>query len=461
MTTALLVASRALDRAGYGVLWLALALLPLQGFGATPLRPLAGLILFDSLVALALPLSLVRLLREHARLLGAPALWLPLSLACAGVVSELTQPEPGLTARLSEQAAPLVTAALIAAHAGDAGRRRGLVTAALVGGTVALLLALGGYVIDLGRGTHVFSSSGAHPIFDGLPRLIGTFGGAAQRAGSFAVYLLALSLGASDGLPWLGRRLASALSLLALALSMSFAWLGGALLLALRVPGRLRLVAVPLVLLATLIGSVPLLRGPPSARLAGDCDALDAEHYLVVPIARSQCLRLSEGGRAITRYAEAKRAAVEAVLTAPLFGVGYSGFADFSEQVFREKYAQSGEHYEQPHGLIPGLAAKHGVLGALLLPLWLVLLSRGWQSSVFDHAVVAFLLMGLFVDVDRLREIWVLWGFLATQGLATRGRGAGDAGAHWTSSGRSATGGAMCVRFSSASSCFSAAISRD
>lgn len=443
MTQALLVASRALDRAGYGVLWLGLALLPLQGFGATPLRPLAGLMPFDALVALALPLSLVRLVREHARLLGAPALWLPLSLACAGVVSELTQPEPALALRLSEQVAPLVAAALIAGHAIDPGRRRGLLAAALAGGVVALLLALGGYVIDLARGTSLFSSSAAHPIFDGWPRLIGTFGGAAQRAGSFAVYSLALSLAAGEALPWLARRLASALSLLALALSMSFAWLGGALLLALGAPARLRPLGLVLVLLATLLASVPILRGPPSARLAGDCDELDAEHYLVVPIARSQCLRLSEGGRAITRYAEAKRAAVEAVQTAPLFGVGYRGFAAFSEQVFREKYAQSGEHYEQPHGLIPGLWAKHGVLGALLVPLWLILLYRGWQSSVFDHAVVAFLLIGLFIDVDRLRELWVLWGFLAGQG--GEGSGASEDGLEAATRGTAESGGVAAV----------------
>jgi hypothetical protein len=421
---ALLVVSRALDRAGYGALWLGLALLPLQGFGVTPLRPLGGLIVFDALLALALPLSLERLLRAARSLLAVPATWLPLSLAIAGLVSELAQPRAELAARLGEQAAPLVAAALIAAHASERERRRGLVLGALAGGVIALGIALGGYALDLARGTSVFSSSGAHPIFDGLPRLVGTFGGAAQRAGSFAVYLLALSFAAGDALPRLARRAATVLSLAALALSMSFAWLGGALLLAFRAPARLRPFGLGLIVLATVCASVPLLRGPHSARLAGDCAELDAEHYLVVPIARSQCLRLSEGGRAITRYAEAKRAAFEAVQQAPLFGVGYRGFADFSERAFNDKYSQRGEHYEQPHGLVPGLFAKHGWLGALLVPLWLVSLYRGWQSSVFDQAVVAFLLLGLFVDVDRLRELWVLWGFLAGQS----GGGAGDAG---------------------------------
>lgn len=422
MTGALLVASRALDRAGYGALWLGLALLPLQGFGVAPLRPLGGLIVFDALVGLALPLSLERLARAGRSLLAVPAMWLPLSLAAAGLVSELGQRDGALVARLGEQGAPLVTAALIAAHASERERARGLLAAALAGGGVALSLALAGYLLDVARGTSLFSSSGPHPIFDGWPRLIGTFGGAAQRAGNFAVYLLGLSF-AGDAAPRLVRRATAALSLLALALSLSFAWLGGALLLALRAPARWRSLALGLVVVATLVASVPLLRGPPSARLAGDCAELDAEHYLVVPIARSQCLRLSEGGRAVTRYAEAKRAAFEAVRAWPLFGVGYRGFSDFSEQVFRDKYAQNGEHYEQPHGLLPGLAAKHGLLGAVLVPLWLVLLYRGWQSSALDHAVVAFLLVGLFIDVDRLRELWVLWGFLAAQGRALRGEG--------------------------------------
>ncbi|MET0413535.1 MAG: hypothetical protein ABW217_19655, partial [Polyangiaceae bacterium] len=349
-------------------------------------------------------------------LLAVPAMWLALSLAVAGLVSELAQSGAGLAPRLAEQAAPLVAAALIAAHASERGRWRGLVAGALAGGVVALGIALGGYALDLARGTSLFSSSGAHPIFDGLPRLVGTFGGAAQRAGSFAVYLLALSFAAGDALPRFARHVCAALSLAALALSMSFAWLGGALFLAFRAPARLRPFALGLVVLATLCAGVPLLRGPPSARLAGDCAELDAEHYLVVPIVRSQCLRLSEGGRAITRYAEAKRAAFEAVREAPLFGVGYRGFSDFTARVFRDKYAQHGEHYEQPHGLVPGLFGKHGLLGALLVPLWLVLLYRGWQGSAFDHAVVAFLLIGVFIDVDRLRELWVLWGFLAGRG---------------------------------------------
>jgi hypothetical protein len=420
--------SRALDRAGYGAACLALALLPLQGFGSRPLRPFASLIAFDALLGLVLVLSLVRLVRHVPRLLAVPAGWFSLSLAAAGLVSELAQMQPRLGPRLLEQLAPLLAAAAISAHASVRERRRGLLQAALLGGALALGLALGGYTVDVVRGTHQFASSGSHPIFDGLPRLVATFGGSAQRAGNFAVYLLALALAAQDVAQRLVRRVAGALALAALVLSMSFAWLGGAALAALVLPERWRRLGLGLLVLALLVASVPLLRGPESAAREGDCQALDAEHYLVVPRAPGQCLRLSDGGRAITRYAEAKRAALAGFVEAPLFGVGYRGFAAFSDRAFAEQYAHEGEHYEQPHGLVPGLAAKHGLLGALLVPLWLWLLYRGWRNSPYDFAVVAFLVIGLYGDVDRLRELWVLWGLMAADQGAKEPRGPGVEG---------------------------------
>jgi hypothetical protein len=224
------------------------------------------------------------------------------------------------------------------------------------------------------------------------------------------LYLVVLSLATA---PRLLSLVAGLLSLIALALSMSFAWLGGALLAAWSAPRRLRVGALALVVAATLVASRPVLVGPVSAPRTGECDALDAEHYLVAPTAPGQCRRLSPDGRAITRYAEAKRAALLAFEAAPVFGVGYRGFSAFSDRAFSDAYGVVGEHYEQPHGLVPGLAAKHGLLGALLVPLWLWLLYRGWRDIPYDFGVAAFLLIGLYIDVDRLRELWVLWGLLA------------------------------------------------
>jgi hypothetical protein len=315
----------------------------------------------------------------------------------------------------------------IGVHARLDQRRRGLLTAALLGGVLSLGVGLCAYGVDVVTGARVFASSGTHPVFDGLPRFVGTSGGSAQRAGSFALYLVALALAGRGVVSlWLVRT-ALGLGLCALGLSMSFAWLGGAALFALAAPRRLRPLALAALVLAIGAASVPLLRGPRSAALEGDCAALDAEHYLVVAKSRTRCLRLVDSGRAITRYAEAKRAAFTAFIESPLFGAGYRGFAEFAERAFVARYGQSGEHYEQPHGLLPGLAAKHGLLGALLVPLWLWLLQRGWRASPFDAAVIAFLVLGLYFDVDRLRELWALWGFMvADQGSRVEGSRGSD-----------------------------------
>jgi hypothetical protein len=102
----------------------------------------------------------------------------------------------------------------------------------------------------------------------------------------------------------------------------------------------------------------------------------------------------------------------------PYAGVGYAGFSDFSERCFVARYGGRGVHYTQPHGVFHGLPAKHGLLGLLGLCAWLAALKRGWRDSIWDWAVLGFLAIGLHIDVDRLRELWLVLAFLLAEQLA-------------------------------------------
>src|SRR6185295_383242 len=164
-------------------------------------------------------------------------------------------------------------------------------------------------------------------------------------------------------------------------------------------------------LLGVVVASVPIERGPCSEEVVGSCRALDVTHYLAIRLAPGQCRRLASAGRAITPYREAKRVSWLAFRAHPWVGVGYAGCADFSERAFADRYGAPGIHYTQPHGVFHGLPAKHGLFGLLIVVFWWYALGRGWRGSSWDWGVLAFLAIGLHIDVDRLRELWVLLAF--------------------------------------------------
>jgi len=412
-----------LRRSGLYVTAAAVALLPLQGIERRPILVPGGLIAFDACLAVAAVLSLPQLWGSW-RLLGRPAAWLPLGLAGVGVVTELLQPQAHVGRRIAEQAAPLIAALVIAVHEQGPVRR-----SALVGGTIALVASLAGWGADVALGLGKFSYEGAHPIFAQLPRLSGTFHGSPQRCGSFAVFYLCvvLSLAGTDTTRRRVLRWCGAVGVLALLLSMSYAWVGGLMLAALAVPARWRSRALTAAALVTLVASIPISIGPRSVAIQKGCHELDSDHYVVTVADPEHCTRPTRAGRAVTLYSEAKRASLRAFVSAPWRGVGFTGFAEFSRQAFRTEYGQQGSHYEQPHGILHGLAAKHGVLGLLLFPLFAWALRRGWRNSPWDWGVLAFATIGLHLDVDRLRELWVLWGFLLGAQAAGGGLPAGGA----------------------------------
>lgn len=400
--------------------WLAAAaaaLLPFQAFGAVPLELVGSLIAFDLLVMLAAVAGAAGIWAARWQWLSVPAAWMAAGLALPGLASELLQGQPELGRRLAEQAAPLAAVLVIGVAARGAG---GTVVrrAAWLGGGSALGLGLLGWVLDLWMGSSRFSEHGLHPVFSGLPRLFGTFAGSPERLGSFTVYWLALVLATCAVEPAWRRRGSLVLGGAALLLSMSYAWVGGMLLAASRVPGRLRRWAVGAALLAVLVASVPIVRGPESAESSGPCRALDVSHYLALRLAPGQCRRIARDGRALTAYREAKRVSWLAFREHPLVGVGYAGFPDVAERWFVASYGGRGIHYTQPHGIFHGLAAKHGLLGVLGLVAFLAALWRGWRNSIWDWALLGFLAIGLHIDVDRLRELWLVMAFLLAEQLA-------------------------------------------
>ena len=418
--------SHHLDAVGRGLAASAVAVLPFQALGGRPLA-VFGILPFDLLIALAAAACFPRLWAGRRLWFAAPAAWMVLAVAGSGALSELLQPQPDLARRLAEQLAPLVAVLVIASSIRAAPQSCLVRRAALWGGGLAISGSVAGWVLDQVTGHHWFSDPALHPLFDGLPRLFGTFAGSPQRQGSFVVYWLTLVL-ATPGAPWeteLRRRTHHYASLglgaIALLLSMSYAWMGALVLAAARAPQRLRAVALGVTLLAIVAASVPLTRGPRSAELAGPCRALDVSHYLALRIAAGQCRQVSESGRAITAYYEAKRVSALAFWAHPWAGVGYVGFADFARQSFERRYGTAGIHYTQPHGVFHGLPAKHGLLGLATWALWLYALQRGWRASSWDWGVVAFLVIGLHIDVDRLREFWVLLAFLLAEQLSRCG----------------------------------------
>jgi hypothetical protein len=339
------------------------------------------------------------------------------ALALPGIASELFQHQPELGRRIAEQAAPLAAVLVVGVAANAEGG--GIVRrAACWGGAAALGLGLLGWLLDLGTGSSRFSEHGLHPVFSGLPRLFGTFAGSPERLGSFTVYWLALVLANSAAQPRACRRGLLGVGAVALLLSMSYAWVGGMLLAGSRAPAPLRRWAVGAALLAVLVASVPIVRGPESAELSGPCRTLDVSHYLALRLAPGRCRRIVSDGRAVTAYQEAKRVSWLAFGEHPFAGVGYAGFPEFSERRFVASYGGPGIHYTQPHGIFHGLAAKHGVFGLLGLCAWLLGLWRGWRDSTWDWAVLGFLAIGLHIDVDRLRELWLALAFLLSEQLA-------------------------------------------
>ncbi|HVZ31814.1 MAG TPA: hypothetical protein VG963_05280 [Polyangiaceae bacterium] len=409
--------SHQLDRAHRWLAAAAVALLPFQAFGAAPLELAGSFLAFDLLLLLAAAVAAPRIWAARRQWLSAPAAWMAAALALPGIASELLQHQPQPGRRIAEQAAPLAAALIVGLAAREEGGsvvRR----AAWWGGGWALGLGLLGWAVDLCVGSSRFSEHGLHPVFSGLPRLFGTFAGSPERLGSFTVYWLALVLATGPRESRWCRQGALALGAAALLLSMSYAWVGGMLVAASRVPVRLRPWAVSAVLLAVLVASVPIVRGPESAELSGPCRELDVSHYLALRLAPRQCRRIAIGGRAVTAYQEAKRVSWLAFREHPFAGAGYAGFPEFAERSFVASYGAPGIHYTQPHGIFHGLAAKHGLLGLLGLCGWLAALWRGWRGSVWDWAVLGFLAIGLHIDVDRLRELWLVLAFLLSEQLA-------------------------------------------
>lgn len=418
---------------GFGLTGVALVSLPIQGWSGRVLAFL-GYLPFDVLVACAVVFSIPRLVGVcRSFLIARTALAPGLVLAGAGLVSELAQASTAhLATRLAAQLAPLVVVWLVAAQGRNSRRRRGLLICLAAGTAVSAIVGLVGWGWDFIHQTALYSHRSSHPAFGHFPRLLGTVASSPQRAGNLFVVglasLWAISLEVTKAKQRVckGGLIAMGVAfVLALTLTASFAWVGAAVLAVGGLwkcgvsSGKHRVSLLLAVGLLVAVASYPMTVGTVSERLRGECSSVDAAHYVAVitPSAvgggAPRCTRLSQQGRAVPTYWHAKLVSWQAFAQRPWFGVGLSGFADYAVQQFHRKQGATGSFYRQPHGIYHGLPAKHGVLGLLAVFLMLLALAWGWRSGPWDWAVAAFFVMGLHFDVDRLRELWVVWGVMA------------------------------------------------
>jgi hypothetical protein len=218
-----------------------------------------------------------------------------------------------------------------------------------------------------------------------------------------------------------------------LTLTFSFAWIGGLVLsvgtLAKRLPrGRsVWIIGSGACILALAVASWAMNVGPP---LSSDSELHSpqpcAPHYVSViagdPTVCHYSLRTWPYRRRATTYEVAKEASLAAITAHPATGVSHSGFGDFANQQFAEHHgsgATTGLHYTTPHGTFLGVPARSGLLGALAL---IALLVAIWRRRDTDPrnprcwiwlGLVALLAIGVNIDVERLRQTWLLLGLTA------------------------------------------------
>lgn len=395
----------------------AAAVLPFQAVGPRRMVDLLALLPFDALLGVAAILAVPACWAERQRVFTRAPVIFAAALGLLAAVAELADPQPDLLHRIAEQLAIPVTVVVVATLASDPVHRRRILRAAVIGGAASLTVGAIGFTAQLAGLAEGFALRQSHPVFDGLPRFTGTFGSSPQRLGQYLVTWLAI-VAASD---LVRRRALLVAGAAALAATMSFAWVGGLLLLvpvAHRRSRRLGWAAALAVVALTAVASHRMMVGPEGSPRTADCAALDVEHF-IARVDDGRCTSIVRDGRRVTAYAEALRASLEAIRERPLTGVGFQGFARHARRSFQRAYGGRGVHYAQPHGAYHGLLAKHGLGGllALLLGGFLVLRTARGEWSSLHWGLAGLALIALHLDVDRLRHAWLLLGLVASAGL--------------------------------------------
>lgn len=436
------------------------ALLGFVAIGEHSVTDWSGFLLCDWLWLLALPLSLPlvwrerRLLGRSPVLLGLAALSL-LELGTVLLVHGLFE-ERNLAMRSALRLGVLLQ---LGALALDDRRRAKLLRFALVGGGLALGVAVAGYGYqllfgELVSGANPFVYVTPNPLVDNWPRLSGTWGASPQHFGEFVLVLLTLFLAsrAAQAGAAFAVRAGLVVGGAMLAATLSFAAVGGGVLATtwwlgrqrLRGPAqgaldsssslglaRARRWGALFGLSLLVLGGVWVTNvGRPSAltqeEAAGgvDCATIDPEHQ-VYSVAE-------QGGRCYPRliawpyravestYLHAKRTAFCSFVANPVYGLGEMGYArEVARRFAQESGRTRGMYYAQPHCFYLEAGTRSGLLGAgaVWFLVFTVLAARRrllrddtGEALALWCGLLAFFVLGINLDLLSNRGLWLLLG---------------------------------------------------
>ncbi len=427
--------------------------IPFEGVGGWSVHDVLGLRLCDLVMFASVPLLLPLLWRVRRSVGESRVVRACAALALAASASVLLTDAGGsLFKELARAWAPVTVIASLVAVAAS-GRLGSVVTAARLGGLIALAVSLLGYAIAVfiiepvspAFDVFPFVYSSKHPFFDGWPRLSGTFGHVAQGLGEYALVWIALlhypTAETEGGMKRFPRVAGTTLAALAVMLTFSSAWIGLPLVLAGTIPtvsGRLKRWVLVCSITAT-IGltvattwamnfGIPDPRASERQRLVAPCESSDIMHNVSRFDAEnpSTCRRFARTRPypfVLTQYLLAKETAVSAFLAHPWIGVGPGQYPRFSRDYFSRRYgngSSDGIYYETPHSTYLGIAATGGMLGIfsfafLLATLWKLRHQQFSEARTTWLVLAALLLIGINIDVLHQRYLWLLLGLIGAK----------------------------------------------
>ena len=103
----------------------------------------------------------------------------------------------------------------------------------------------------------------------------------------------------------------------------------------------------------------------------------------------------------------------------PLTGVGYGNFPEaFTGERIRETDVEAGlSPGRGPHNLVLGTLGELGIVGLAALAAFILPLSRAASTSsaalTLQAGLASLLIAGMFLDLDRRKELWLLLGLAA------------------------------------------------
>lgn len=435
-----------LERATTWALSLYAIALPLEGIGTWSPRYALGMQASDLVLTLASPLLALVAWRARSALAREPIVLGCLALAAAGAGTAVLRGSSGLV-EPAKHAVFLLTVSSLAAVGTTRSLDR-LLGAVVLAGGVAVAVSLAGYggVVAFAnplRENVPFVFESTHFLFEGVPRLAGTFGISVQEMGEFAVVLIVMALAALRRHSAAARRPARAvlvLAVAALALTFTSSWIAGLTLLAGRAsakwPDR-RAIALSLLALAAALAFWTMNFGLPLGRSAGPgtiaCAEGETEHFVTwaLDAREDRCRQIpmrwpSRG--LLTTYWYAKKTAASAFVATPWLGRGRTGYRTFAADAFRRRSGGHtvGTYYDTPHCTPLDALVSSGLPGgaAFAFFLWQVWRARPAVAAATPLwlGLVGLLLVGLNVDLMERRPFWALLGLLAAVRIRSGGR---------------------------------------